>query len=135
MQAHELANLFPMMTESERAALVDDMRQNGYDQTSPVVIYEGKILDGRNRWTAAQSLRIDPPTVQYDGDDPLAFVIRHNLTRRHLNESQRAVVAGRLANMTRVDVVKMGGHARQQTANLQSAENKVSQTEAAPLLS
>ena len=86
---HPIADIFPMMTESERVALVDDMRQNGYDQTTPIVMYEGKILDGRNRWEAAQGLGINPPTVQYEGDDPLGFVIRHNLTRRHLSEAPR----------------------------------------------
>jgi 16S rRNA G966 N2-methylase RsmD len=112
MQAHELANLFPMMTAGEHAELLKDMRDNGYDQTAPIVIYEGKILDGRNRWKAAQELGIKPVTVQYDGKDPLGFVIRHNLTRRHLNESQRAVVAGRLANM------RHGGDRKNQVANL-----------------
>jgi N6-adenosine-specific RNA methylase IME4 len=111
MQAHELANLFPMMTAGEHTELLKDMRENGYDATAPIVIYEGKILDGRNRWKAAQELGIVPTRIDYKGDDPLGFVIRHNLTRRHLNESQRAVVAGRLATMKsgeRTDLVSIG---------------------------
>lgn len=39
--------------------------------------------------------------MQISSTDPLAFVISHNLTRRHLTESQRAGAAGRLANMKR----------------------------------
>src|SRR6185312_5521034 len=34
-----------------------------------------------------------------EADDPLAYVLSKNLKRRHLDESQRAMVAGRLANM------------------------------------
>jgi len=131
MEYHDLANLFPMMTDGERAALVDDMRQNGYDSTAPIVMHEGKILDGRNRWEASKHLGIDAPTIDYDGDDPLGYVIRHNLTRRHLNESQRAVVAGRLANLNngqRADKVEKAS-----SANLPSLP-PVTQTKAAEML-
>lgn len=98
---HEYANLFPMMTPQENSALVADMRENGYDKTAPIILYQGKILDGRNRYSAAQELGINAPFVNYDGDDPLGFVIRHNLTRRHLNETQRAGVAAKIANIER----------------------------------
>ena len=35
----------------------------------------------------------------FGGGDPMAFVVSANLRRRHLNESQRAMVSGRWANM------------------------------------
>jgi N6-adenosine-specific RNA methylase IME4 len=128
-QPHEYANLFPMMTPDERAGLVDDMKRNGYDTTAPIVIHEGKILDGRNRYEAAQAAGVDPVFSAFDGDDALAFVIRHNLKRRHLNESQRAVIAGRLANLQdgqRADKLSS-------SANLQSFV-PVSQPKAAEML-
>lgn len=87
------------MTDAELAHIVDDMKANGYDTSMPVITYEGQILDGRNRFKAADLAGVEPSFVEYDGDDALAFVIRHNLHRRHLNESQRGVVAGRLATM------------------------------------
>jgi len=99
MEYHEYANLFPMMSPDELKHLCADMQANGYDHTAPIVICDGKILDGRNRQLAADTAGIIPEYIQYDGDDPLAFVIRHNLHRRHLNETQRAVIAARLANM------------------------------------
>ena len=58
---HELANIFPMMSPDEYAALLADMRANGYDETAPIVLYEGQILDGRNRWKAARELGREPP--------------------------------------------------------------------------
>lgn len=99
MRHHKYADIFPMMTDEELAALVQDMRQNGYDESSPIVTIGDEILDGRNRYKAAQIAGVVPVFVEFHGDDPLAYVIRHNLNRRHLNESQRAVIAARLANM------------------------------------
>lgn len=99
MEYHELANIFPMMSADEFSALLSDMARNGYDQTAPIILYDGKILDGRNRQKAADEIGLKPFYQDYQGNDPLGFVIRHNLNRRHLNESQRAIIAARLANM------------------------------------
>lgn len=96
--SHEFANIFPMMGEAEYAALVEDMRQNGYDAGSPITLYDKKILDGRNRYRAARELGIVPVYSQFEGDDSaaLAFAIRANLHRRHLDSSQRAAIATEL---------------------------------------
>jgi 16S rRNA G966 N2-methylase RsmD len=98
LEHHEYANLFPMMQGAELEALAASIR-SGYDETMPIVLFEGMILDGRNRYRAAQMAGVAPVFTAFQGGDPLEFVIRHNLMRRHLNESQRGVIAGKLANM------------------------------------
>jgi hypothetical protein len=45
-------------------------------------LYEGQILDGRNRARACEALGIEPETRVYAGDDPVGFVISRNLHRR-----------------------------------------------------
>jgi hypothetical protein len=58
------------------------------------------ILDGRNRQRACQAAGIDCAHQPLPGgQDPLAFVIDKNLNRRHLTNSQRAMVAAKLANL------------------------------------
>lgn len=94
---HELANLFPLMDESQYSDLVADIKENGLIES--IILYEGKILDGRNRYNACNDAGVEPSFVEYEGDDALSYVISLNLNRRHLNESQRAMIGARLANM------------------------------------
>jgi ParB-like chromosome segregation protein Spo0J len=91
LEFHEVANIFPMMSADEYAALVNDIRANG--QREPIWTHEGKIIDGRNRYRACQELRLTPLLREWDGNGSLvAFVVSLNLHRRHLDSSQRAVI-------------------------------------------
>lgn len=97
MNFHPLANIFPLLEGQPFAELVADIRLHGVRE--PVWLYEGQVLDGRNRWRAANEAGRDCPMREYEGDTAAAFVISLNLHRRHLTESQRGMVAARLANM------------------------------------
>mgnify|MGYP003953483627 FL=1 len=94
---HELANLFPLMDESQYSDLVADIKENGLIES--IILHEGKILDGRNRYNACNDASVEPNFVEYEGEDALSYVISLNLNRRHLNESQRAMIGAKLANM------------------------------------
>jgi N6-adenosine-specific RNA methylase IME4 len=107
---HDFANAFPLLEGAERAEFDADIAKNGVRQK--IDIWEGAILDGRNRYQAALACGLidrdmvaeDRPTLfraflpGLDGD-PLAYVISQNLKRRHMDESQRAMAAARIANM------------------------------------
>lgn len=92
---HPLAKLFPMLPEKEREALKEDIQKN--KQQVPVIIYQGKVLDGRNRIIVCEELGIEPITEPFKGNNPFEFVLSMNLLRRHLDESQRAMIAVELA--------------------------------------
>lgn len=94
---HPYADIFPWIEGPAFQELKADIARNGV--LEPIVFFDGAILDGRNRYIAARELGIEYPRVEYEGDDPLGFVISHNLKRRHLTESQRAMVAAKLAKM------------------------------------
>jgi hypothetical protein len=93
------ANLFPLMGEADLTLLADDIAQNG--QHDDIVTLAGAILDGRNRYRACELRNIAPRFKEWDGKggSPLSYVLSKNLTRRHLTTSQRAMVAGRIANL------------------------------------
>lgn len=125
LEFHALAELFPLIEGDAFEELVEDVRQHGV--RDKIVLHEGRVLDGRNRYRAlcdlAQSgellgtgwghragealseAELAPPHVwftRYDTSvdgDALPWVISKNLKRRHLDESQRAMVAARLANL------------------------------------
>lgn len=125
-ELHPLAELFPPMSEAEYEALKASIKKDGFDKSHPIWLLDGKVIDGRHRAKACAELDVEPETRDYKGDDPLGFVVRGNLHRRHLNESQRHLVGARLANLTH------GGDRRSdQAANLPL----VSQADAAELLS
>lgn len=94
---HDLCKLFPPMPEDQFNSLIDSIRDHGL--LTPIMLHEGKILDGRHRYKACINLGIEPSFEDYEGDDALGYVIALNLSRRHLDESQRAMIGARIANI------------------------------------
>jgi ParB-like chromosome segregation protein Spo0J len=142
LQFHPYANLFPLIEGEEFEALVQDIRANGLRKR--ITMFEGKILDGRNRYRAARAAGYEvshfmpTPRGGYRGDAELfspitdkishkaalSFVISHNLHRRHLTDAQRAAIAADIANLD-------NGERKSASPN---GEGAVSQADAAKML-
>lgn len=95
LQYHPLSNYLPKMGDEEFAQLVKSIEDNGLRE--PITLYEGMILDGRNRYEACLEAKVEPTTEEWDGvGDPLDYVRDRNL-RRHMTQAQkREVVIGLL---------------------------------------
>jgi hypothetical protein len=93
LELHPLSGLFPPMARAEYAALKSDIEAHG--QRVPIVIHEGAILDGAHRNRVCVEIGVEPMTVEFAGDDPVAFVLSSNLHRRHLTPSQQAMIVAR----------------------------------------
>ncbi len=99
LRSHPAAAIFPLMVGHEFHALVADIRVN--DLREPITLHpDGSILDGRNRYRACIMAKVEPKFIQWDEQgSEQDFVISKNLARRHMSESQRAMVAAKLADM------------------------------------
>lgn len=97
-EVHPVAALFPYIEGDAFREFVEDIRTNG--QREPVVLdVDGRLLDGRNRARACQVLGIDVKETRYSGDNVDGWIISHNVHRRHLTTSQKAMIAARLATL------------------------------------
>jgi ParB-like chromosome segregation protein Spo0J len=83
---HPICLLIPSADEDELQDLTDDIRAHGL--IAPIVLFEGMILDGRNRAAACERAGIAPRYVSFEGgrEDALILVVSHNLKRRHLTK-------------------------------------------------
>jgi hypothetical protein len=118
---HELANIFPMLDGEELEALRADMDANG--QINKIILYQGKVLDGRNRYRICEMLGIEPETIVYPGDDPLGLVLSQNLHRRHLTTAQRTALAVEIRQLSSTFSKSDTGSTQENTA-----QNEISGT-------
>ena len=105
-KTHPAAEIFPLLEGANFEALVQDIRNNGLREA--ITLHpDGSVLDGRNRLRACRALAIEPLVSKWDGSGTeAAFVVSKNLHRRHLDETQRAMVATTLATRKREDNLK-----------------------------
>lgn len=98
-QNHPAAEIFPLLSDPELSELADDIRQNGLRE--PIWLWKDAsgatfLLDGRNRVKACELAGAEPTSRYYAGDQPIEFVVSHNLHRRHLTPGQKAAIAATL---------------------------------------
>jgi len=120
-EAHPLANLFPSLSKARFDELVEDVKKHG--QRQPIIYFEGKILDGRQRYAACLEAGIKPFHISFESlpdeyvrGGPLAYILSENLHRRHLRPSEykkiHQVLVPRLQQQLQEGAVKRNGEAR-----------------------
>ena len=78
MKTHKFAEAIPEMTPSEYSELKEDIKVNG--QRIPIILFEGQILDGRNRYRALKELKKEPKTSTFKGSEVEAASLVISLT-------------------------------------------------------
>jgi ParB-like chromosome segregation protein Spo0J len=113
LKIHPAANLFPLLSETDPAALkelAEDIRQHGQrEPASYIKDSDGNrvLLDGRNRLDALEMLgrKIDINNSSMFEQlslsiDAQAFIISKNIHRRHLKPEQKRELIGKLLKAT-----------------------------------
>lgn len=75
--------------------LTDEVKRDGL--LRPIILFEGKILDGRKRYLACQKADIPMRFEYYQGADPAGYVAKENQLSSRLSLSQLALGVGRVA--------------------------------------
>jgi ParB family chromosome partitioning protein len=121
-----------MLPDAELAELAEDIAANGL--LNPIVLFDGKVLDGRNRHAACQRAGVEPQFVEWvsNGLSPIKWVLSQNLVRRHLEAGQRAAVAIEARPLLAADA------RRNQLAHLKQGQESprscnIAQTEVRPI--
>jgi ParB-like chromosome segregation protein Spo0J len=119
LQLHHLCTLFPPMSGAEFDELKADIRSHGLRQ--PIVIHEGMILDGANRYRACKAIGLKPTTIEFDGDDAASYVLSANLHRRHLTPGQQAAIVASAQDWSKAHM--RGGDGSNQHAQKEGTGN------------
>jgi len=114
LSTHPFCEEIPAMDVEILNELSEDIEQNGL--IDPIMLYEEKILDGKNRYNACRKAGVKPEIVHLaeicpdmkeaktqEEKDAIArrFVCSRNLKRRNLNESQRVMLVVKFTTLRR----------------------------------
>jgi ParB-like chromosome segregation protein Spo0J len=94
---HPFAALFPQLEGWQFAELCQDIKEKGL--LNPIVLDEGKIIDGRNRLRACREAGVTPLFIEFEDlnlDCSVEeYIFSNNIQRRHLSDDQRAALVMR----------------------------------------
>lgn len=94
--AHDLADLLPEMSPAEFQSLKEDIaRTKG--NVDPIILLDGKILDGRHRHRACVELGLTPLFKDFDAvwGSPISYIYS-KAQHRNLNDGQKACAAAKI---------------------------------------
>lgn len=125
-ELHPLCTLFPRVVGAEFDALREDIKTNGLRQA--IVLHDGMILDGGNRYRACVEAGVEPTYVNFDGGNLVAFVLSANLHRRHMSSSQQAAIVASAQNWTESQGVGRPKKTAPESTFLNTTEKRAAQS-------
>lgn len=118
-RVHPAAAAFPLIEGDAFAGLVEDIRKQGLIEA--ISVDDDELLDGRNRLRACDLAGVKPHFTQWrqDRGSKTDWIVSLNLRRRHLDQSQRAMLANTL-----LPIVEAEAKERQRTAGIETQQRR-----------
>lgn len=120
MKQHPLSSAFPAMSAEEFEALKDSITNIGVQE--PITVFDGMVIDGWHRFTAANEVGVTCPSVELGDVDPVDFVRAKNKSRRHLSAGAWALVEVSLSAWATRGRAGSNGHRVPVSTNAEMAE-------------
>lgn len=100
LEAHDLANATEFGVGIDMEKKVADIKANGCPADEKVVLYKKRIGDGRHLLSACKEADVVPNFAEFLGTEEefRQFIYRRKILRQHLNPTQAAQAALKLAN-------------------------------------
>lgn len=112
--AHAAAMVFPMLGEDDFGGLTSSLKLNG--MRTPIALVGDQIVDGRNRFRAAEKAGVKMVFRQLDPDEDICrFVMDMNIHRRNLTSGRKVALASTLRRMA-IRIEEMRRTARRERA-------------------
>ena len=92
LERHPLSELCGEMESDVRELFSKGIADWVDDAGREIVTLDGRVLDGWLRYREFRRCGIEPRFVEYEGDDPVGFLLRRNVYRRHSNQGQRVLI-------------------------------------------
>jgi len=118
-QYHEIC-LWSPFRESTVGKIAKNMEDGGFDRKHAILIYEGKILDGRHRYLAAVKSGVDPIFTEFQGTrkEAVLEVTKEQLDRGHWGEEDINFFYAQRANALGVQERGGNGNNQHQSGNV-----------------
>lgn len=94
LERHSLSEMFSLPTnEADRLAL--GLHIKSHEQINDIILFEGQVLDGWERYMSCLQQGITPKFREYKGADPAGIAFGANALRRKLSSVQKALLGAK----------------------------------------
>lgn len=84
-------NILPDCTLQDFRRLRESIQTYGFNPKFPILLFEGKVLDGWQRCRACAELKVTPVTAEFNGTEEEAMIlVREAMLRRNMSKDQIA---------------------------------------------